>query len=171
MELFFIIKGVACNMKKICFVCLGNICRSPAAEAIFEKMAKEHDLDVRVDSAGTSAYHKGEPADQRMIRFGKERGYDLKSLSRQFIAEDGDRFDLIVTMDNSNHSIVRQLIDRQNNFKLKKMSQFFSEAYDFEEVPDPYFGGEEGFQLVYDLLANGCQGIIDYLKNGEMNGK
>lgn len=151
----------------VLFVCLGNICRSPAAEGIFKKMLKDEKIDhlVHVDSAGTSGLHSGEPADARMIDHAAERGYDLTSLSRQFDApDDFENFDYIIAMDNDNYKNIKDL-DYENyySFKIKKMVEF-CENIKIDHVPDPYFGGSESFEQVIDILEDACRGLIKKIK-------
>lgn len=153
----------------VLFVCLGNICRSPAAEAIFSDMLKKKGLGekFRVDSAGTSAWHTGEPADQRMRLHAGQRGYDISGVSRLFDPDtDFDKFDLILAMDdfvlNDLKLAARSDEDRK---KLVKMTRY-SRKFGYTSVPDPYYGGEEGFELVLDLLEDACEYLIkDLMKS------
>ena len=147
-------------IKRILFVCMGNICRSPSAEAVMKKMAESRDVELVVDSAGTIAYHAGEAADVRMQRHAVQRGYDLASISRQVVAVDFESFDLIVAMDDDNLSY---LLDRAGDhaFKVVRMTDFL-QHFDYDCVPDPYYGGSEGFDLVLDILEDACAGLLDY---------
>jgi protein-tyrosine phosphatase len=150
-------------MKKILFVCLGNICRSPAAEGIFQAKLTELKIEAQVycDSAGTSGFHAGERADARMREHAKRRGYELLSRSRGVIPhQDFDEFDLILAMDQSNFENLTQMArtDKERS-KIKKMLSYAS-GVDLEDVPDPYYGGEQGFEQVMDLLERACDGLI-----------
>ena len=150
---------------RILFVCLGNICRSPAAEAIFLKIAEKYKLPVDVDSAGTSAWHEGEKADARMRRHAKERGYNITSVSRKVQSSDFDDFDMIIAMDDNNYYDLKSMAQTlEHEEKIYRMSNFFShKVYDY--IPDPYYGGDAGFELVIDLLEKGSNGLVDHLKN------
>lgn len=153
---------------KVLFVCLGNICRSPTAEGVFKSIIKvDQELvhKVQADSAGTSAHHSGSPADSRSIEHAKLRGYDLISISRQLHKNDFFDFDLILTMDNSNYKNVITLA-KQVDADLNKVKKFtdFCIVHDVEEVPDPYYYGSDGFELVLDIVEDGCQGLIQYIK-------
>ncbi len=155
----------------ILFVCLGNICRSPSAEGIFKTIANNSDFknDVYIDSAGTSAYHVGERADKRMRGFAKKRGYDLTSLSRKLNYNDFTRFDYIVAMDQSNYRDILEM-DNSGLFKTKvKMMTDFSTSYFGEDVPDPYYGGDDGFNRVIDILEECCKGFLEFLLDNERN--
>ena len=155
------------SKKKVLFVCLGNICRSPAAEGIFAHLIKNNGLEDKYswDSAGTSGYHQGEPADARMIEHAKRRGIELPSKSRPFSNADFNDFDLILTMDNINFRDVQgKAVSEKEKNKVKKMVAYCFN-FDDAEVPDPYYGGEEGFEHVMDLLEDGCKNLINDLEN------
>lgn len=146
---------------KILFICLGNICRSPAAEAIMQKLISERDLSISVDSAGTSSYHQGERADSRMRQHGERRGLQLLSLSRPFTIDDFERFDFIFCMDRSNQ---RNLLNRARNDVDRQKVQLicdYARHFDDREVPDPYYGGDEGFEHVFNLLEDACEGALE----------
>ena len=153
---------------KILFVCLGNICRSPAAEGVMSSFIKDEGLDelIAVDSAGTLDYHIGEGADPRMKVHSKKRGYDLTSISRQFDPQkDFDEFDYIVTMDNSNYRSIKKLdTGKIHEDKIFKMAKFI-ENYKVNEVPDPYYEGPEGFEYVLNLIEDGCRHLLNKVKN------
>lgn len=152
--------------KRILFVCLGNICRSPSAEAVFTGIVKTRGLANRfeIDSAGTTAYHAGEPADKRMRTHAVKRGYNLTSISRKFNPDrDFDNFDLIIGMDDENiHALKSKARNGADLQKIYKMTDFRKE-WDYDEIPDPYYGGEEGFELVLDLLEDSCVGLLEKL--------
>lgn len=152
--------------KKILFVCTGNICRSPGAEAIFKQMAQNMGLDkeFEIDSAGTSAYHVGEPADIRMRTHAKKRGYNLNGISRKFDpVHDFDHFDLIIAMDNEHiNSLKKRARNKTDLQKIHKMTEF-RKVWNYDEIPDPYYGGDEGFELVLDLLEDSCEGLLEKL--------
>lgn len=155
-------------MKKVLFVCLGNICRSPAAEGVFLKMLADHQLHpkVHVDSAGTGAWHVGDPPDGRMIQHAKNRGYDLTPLrARQFHADDFEEFDLIVTMDESNkENVLRLAKNEAHRNKVQHLTSFCDLHENVLEVPDPYHQGDEGFEYVLDLIEDACQKLIHQIK-------
>ncbi len=153
--------------KRILFVCLGNICRSPSAEAVFKHQLEKKGLAGKyfVDSAGTSAWHAGERADARMRRHAKKRGIELTSISRQFIPDDFDRFDYIVAMDRENMEQLRRAArNKQDLEKLFYMTDF-SKKFNYNHVPDPYYGGEDGFELVLDLLEDASEGLLESVSN------
>ena len=155
---------------KILFVCLGNICRSPAAEGILKRMVREQGLDdkISVDSAGTSGYHDGDLPDHRMRQHGARRGYKFDSLSRRFTSRDFDRFDIILAMDDSNyHNIMRLAPDLESEKKVYRMVDF-SKRFGHDHIPDPYYSGADGFELVLDLLEDACEGLLDKLKKNEL---
>lgn len=149
---------------KILFVCLGNICRSPAAEGIFIHKAQNAGLQIEVDSAGTSAWHEGEKADRRMRQTAKARGYELTSLARRVKSYDFDNFDYLIAMDDQNYDDLRQkAADTKQMDKVLRMSEFFSRQ-DIDHVPDPYYGGSKGFDLVIDLLEEASDNLINFIK-------
>lgn len=155
------------NKYKILFVCLGNICRSPAAEAVFNHKLEEKKLTQYffVDSAGTYGGHSGELPDRRMRLAAEKRGYTLTHHSRKITFSDFENFDLIVVMDNYNYDDVRFLaptIEAKN--KVCKMASFLEKS-DFTYIPDPYYEGSEGFELVLNLLDESCENLLKHLKN------
>ena len=154
-------------VKKILFVCLGNICRSPAAEGIFNQKIKERDLEnfFVVDSAGTGNWHVGNLPDQRMRSTALSRGIELNSRSRQIEENDLYEFDHILVIDKDNLNAVKSLTkDQKNPINSKiKLILNYSKNTQLDEVPDPYYGGQNGFEKVIDLLDDAMDGLIDSL--------
>ncbi len=155
-------------MKHVLFVCLGNICRSPAAEGIFRSMVADANLadKIQIDSCGTGAWHVGEAPDLRMTHHARLRGYDLTALeARQFSADsDFEKFDYILTMDNSN---LRNVLALDTNHQYKNKIQpllNFCKVHSIREVPDPYYEGDEGFEHVMDLLEDSCAQLLQHLR-------
>ncbi len=151
---------------KILFVCLGNICRSPAAEGIMKRKIEEAGLQDQflIDSAGILNYHEGELPDSRMRMHAKQRGYDLTSCSRPVKTADFYNFDYIIGMDDSNIiALERKAPDLESKNKIHRMVSF-SGKYAHDHVPDPYYGGASGFETVLDLLEDACDGLIEKLK-------
>ena len=153
-------------VKKILFVCLGNICRSPAAEGIFKQKIKDRDLEklFMVDSAGTGGWHVGNLAAPRMRETALSRGIELTSRSRKIEESDLYEFDHILVMDNDNLDAVKSLIKDNNPVNSKiKLILSYSKNSQLDEVPDPYYGGQNGFDKVIDLLEDAMDGLIDSL--------
>ncbi len=154
-------------MKQVLFVCLGNICRSPSAEAVFNAVIQKNGLEreVSCDSAGTAAYHEGEPADYRMKQFARKRGYELTSISRPFNARiDFDRFDYIIGMDRTNVRDLKSMARNENDKKKIALMTEYCAHSNYDSVPDPYYGGASGFELVLDILEDACDGLLRYIQ-------
>ena len=150
-------------MSKILMVCLGNICRSPLAEGILK--AKTNHLDVVVDSAGTAAYHVGEKPDIRSIEIANKYGIDLTSQrARQFSVNDFDEFDKIYAMDSSNYANIISLARDERDRNKVDVILNESNPKSFQSVPDPYYGGDNGFQNVYEMLEEACDIITQNLE-------
>lgn len=158
---------------KLLFVCLGNICRSPAAENIMNHLIAEAGLSEQIicDSAGTSSYHIGSPPDQRMTKAATQRGIKMGGKARQFVREDLQEFDLILAMDRDNYESILYT-DRTGVYgdKVKLMCDF-CRSHTLKEVPDPYYGGPEGFNRVIDLLMDACQGLLEEISAGLLEKK
>lgn len=150
---------------KVLMVCLGNICRSPMADGLLRKKVKDNELNVTVDSAGTANYHVGKKPDERMIATARKFGVNLEELrARQFSSTDFDEFDLIYAMDKSNYRNIVSLARNEND--KKKVQLILNELYPGQdlEVPDPYYGGEQGFVDVYKMLDDATDLILNKLK-------
>lgn len=148
-------------MIKVLMVCLGNICRSPMAEGILREKVKDRDLEIEIDSAGTGNYHVGEAPDPRSIATTASFGIDISDLrARQFKVSDFDNFDHILVMDESNKANVLKLArNLADESKVKLMLDYASEK-NLIEVPDPWFGGEDGFYDVYHMLNDACENFL-----------
>ena len=156
------------NVYKILFVCLGNICRSPAAEGIMRRMLEKEGLAGRigVDSAGTYGGHRGELPDPRMRSAAARRGISLTHRSRKLSEEDFGRFDRIVVMDDMNYEDVHRLApSRAAAERIFRMTEFCRRHPDRTCVPDSYYEGHEGFELVLDLLEDACEGLLEDIKD------
>lgn len=154
------------NTTSVLFCCTGNICRSPTAEAVFLHRVKHAGLDDRilVDSAGTHGYHVGEPPDPRTVIAAKRRGYDLSALrARRFERQDFERFDLVLAMDGTNYSHLARLAKPGQAHKLHMMMEY-SRMFHGLEVPDPYYGGSNGFDHVLDMLEDAAEGLLAVLR-------
>ncbi|GHT32697.1 phosphotyrosine protein phosphatase [Bacteroidia bacterium] len=148
--------------KKILFVCAGNICRSPAAEGIMKHKIHELGLDkfFYIDSAGTHGFHEGELPDSRMRMHASKRGYNLTSLSRPVKYDDFFDFDYIIGMDDENISFLRRKApDEESRRKISRMTDY-GQHIPADHVPDPYYGGNQGFENVLDILEDACEGLI-----------
>jgi protein-tyrosine phosphatase len=149
---------------RVLFVCLGNICRSPAAEGVMRAIVEAEGDDSRwvIDSAGTYGGHAGDMPDHRMRIHARRRGYELTHRSRQVRESDFDDFDLIVAMDASNERNLHSLAPTvEAEEKIVTMMQFVRSATRYDHVPDPYYEGAEGFELVLDLLEDGCRNLYN----------
>lgn len=155
-------------VKKVLFVCLGNICRSPAAEGIFRAVVQKKGLSqkILVDSCGTGGWHQGDAPDARMIEHAAQRGYDLKPLRGRQIRfpEDYTEFDYIMTMDNSNRKNVLALdVKKEFQHKVHSLTSF-CRTYSLTEVPDPYYRAADGFEHVLDLLEDACHELLIHIQ-------
>lgn len=142
----------------VLFVCLGNICRSPSAHGVFSDKASQHGFDVRIDSAGTHAHNNVRP-DKRAQQTAMLRGYDLSSLkSRRVVDSDFDGFDYIIAMDKENVSNLKRKCPEQLHHKISLFMSYCES--EFDEIPDPYYGGGKGFELVLDLIEKAADGLL-----------
>jgi protein-tyrosine phosphatase len=161
------------SVGRICFVCLGNICRSPTAEAVMRARVAAAGLggEVVVESAGTGAWHLGEPSDRRAIREARRRGIAIDGRARQFTAADFARFDLVLAMDRRNAADLRRMAPtREDAAKIRLLREFDPSAARGDlDVPDPYFGGADGFEDVFDMVERACAGLLRNLR-GEPRG-
>ncbi len=151
---------------RVLMVCLGNICRSPMAHGVFEARVREQGLGhvIEVDSAGTAGYHVGARADPRARQEAASRGYDLGHLrARQLEPEDFHEFDYILTMDEANYRAAKQIRPPDARAQLRRFTEFAAERAE-REVPDPYYGGEEGFVHVMDLVEAAADGLLEHLR-------
>jgi protein-tyrosine phosphatase len=150
---------------KVLFVCLGNICRSPLAEAVFKDKIKNKNLEqfFEVDSCGTSDYHIGQQPDKRTISNALKNGVTIDHCGRQFTVNDLEKFDYIFAMDKSNqHNILRLLKDEKHRKKVMLMREFDTVGKG-EEVPDPYYGGEKNFQEVFEMLSRSTENFLNQI--------
>lgn len=151
---------------KVLFVCMGNICRSPTAEGVFRQLIEQHGLTHRVttDSAGTHAYHIGEPPDQRAQATALSRGLDISDLrARRVAVDDFDEFDYVLAMDSENYSLLFEQCPDTYREKLNLFLNFAPEL-NITEVPDPYYGGKRGFENVFDMVEAASEGLIAEIK-------
>lgn len=155
------------EVTRICFVCLGNIVRSPLAENMFRHLADEAGVSEKyqVDSAGTSAFHIGERPDQRMRKVAAQQGFRYDGRARQFEESDFKNFDLIIAMDASNRSnLLRMASTQQERDKIHLMRAFDPQGNPDDPVPDPYYGGIDGFKHVFQIVKRSCLGLLDDLE-------
>jgi len=151
---------------KVLFVCLGNICRSPTAEAVVRALAAREwpELGLEVDSAGTAGYHIGEPPDPRMRAAAARRGYDLTALRARIVEpSDFTRFDLILAMDRENLAVLRRRAPEETRERVHLFLEFAPHG-ELQEVPDPYYGGPNGFEEVLDLVEAAARELLNYLR-------
>ncbi len=151
---------------RVCFVCLGNICRSPTAEAVMAHRLEFDDLDVHVEveSAATGSWHVGHPPDERAREEAVRRGIAMGGTARQFVADDFARFDLVMAMDADNAAALRALApDDDARTKVHLLREFDPETHGDQDVPDPYFGGQEGFAHVFDMVDRSITGLIGHI--------
>lgn len=157
-------------MAKVLFVCLGNICRSPTADGIFRNLVAQANLDqkILVDSAGTGDWHIGKAPDARTVAAARNRGYDLSVLrARQVNKNDFAEFDYVLAMDNSNLKDLQRMKPFDYKGHLGLFLEFGSRG-DYLEVPDPYYGGKEGFELVLDLVEDAAQGLLNHIRQNAL---
>jgi len=154
---------------RLLFVCLGNICRSPTAEGVMRHLVAEHDLGhaVEIDSAGTGSWHVGHPPDERATGAARERGIELGGRARQFDVADFEAFDLILAMDRANYDELHARAPQDGaRERVRLLREFDPDAVAATEleVPDPYYGGPEGFDDVLDLVTRACEGLLDEVR-------
>lgn len=154
------------TITSVLFVCLGNICRSPSAEAVFRHKVKQSGLYVGVDSAGTHGYHKGVSPDERSVSIGAARGYSFEGISCRKVAElDFAKFDLILGMDEQNINNLKAECPEEYQHKIQLFMSYANEEED--EVPDPYYGGRKGFEYVLTLIENAADGLIRHIQTAK----
>lgn len=148
---------------KVLFVCLGNICRSPLAEGVFKQLVEEAGFQgkILVESAGTSGWHIGDPPDPRSVEIARENGIELNSLGRKAVSNDFQEFDYIIAMDKNNYADLKRLpgSSKESAAKLLLMRDFDSIGPG-QDVPDPYYGGDDGFKHVFELLDRSCRNLL-----------
>ncbi len=152
---------------EVCFVCLGNICRSPLAQGVFEALVAKEGLQDRIiiSSAGVGSWHLGSPPDSRMQQTARAHGIHLNSRARQFQSSDFKQMDLVLAMDHSNLSDLKQMRPASElHDKLFLFRSFDPEHNDDLEVPDPYYGGDKGFETVYQIVERTCPKVLAHLK-------
>jgi protein-tyrosine phosphatase len=156
----------------VLFVCMGNICRSPTADTVFKHQVKVAGLEklIYIDSAGTHAYHVGDPPDRRAQQAALRRGYNMQGLrARRVAQEDFLRFHYILAMDHHNFAELRQDCPPQYTDRLSLLMQYSSQWENYQEVPDPYYGGSHGFERVLDLVENASQGLLQHILENKNN--
>ncbi len=149
-------------MKRILVVCMGNICRSPTGEAVLRAKAEELGVDVDIDSAGTTGYHTGNTPDSRAMAAGKQRGYSFKGMrARQVSVQDFEDFDLVLAADKANLADLLDICPAEHRHKVSLFLSHSNSSYD--EIPDPYYGGDDGFELVLDLIEEASVAVLQKL--------
>lgn len=157
-------------MVKVLFVCLGNICRSPTAEGVFRKLVQEEKLEhlFEIDSAGTHAYHIGEPPDERAQAACQCRGIDItRQRGRQAIADDIEKFDYVLPMDRENYRDLLDICPPGHESRIRLFMEFAANRPE-EEVPDPYFGGTSGFDRVLDMIEDAARGLLEDIRRSRL---
>ncbi len=149
------------------FVCLGNICRSPLAHAVFEDMAAKEGLDIFTESSGTGAWHAGEPADDRMRATAREHGVSITHRARRFQPSDLDDYDLIIPMDKGNLRDIKAYAQPRHAGKIHLMREWDPQGG--REVPDPWYGGIDGFEKVYAIVERSCRALVEDIKSRQDN--
>jgi len=152
---------------KIMFVCMGNICRSPLAHGIFQKMVVMEGLEehFEIESSGTTGYHAGDLPDHRMSKTAYAHGYNLDHRARRFMPHDLESYDLILAMDKDNLADIRSHIEAEGSHaEVKLFRDFDPEGYEGSEVPDPYYGGDEGFENVFRIVERSCKNLLNQCK-------
>ena len=155
---------------RILFVCMGNICRSPTAEGVMRRLLDDAGLAdrVEVESAGTGGWHAGEPPDERATLAARRRGVTLEGAARQVRADDFESFDLLIALDRSNlRELLARAPDEDAAEKVRLLREFDPAASGDLDVPDPYYGGDRGFETVLDMVEAACRGLIDELRAAE----
>ena len=153
--------------RTVLFICLGNICRSPAAEGIMKSLVEKEGMsdDFFIDSAAIGSWHIGQLPDSRMRKCGAEHGYRYDSHARQFQKSDFQHFDLIVVMDNENYRAITSMASSQaDKDKVVRIADYLTHHREYTTVPDPYYGDYSDFELVIELLEDACQGLLDSIK-------
>ncbi|PIB36553.1 hypothetical protein BFP72_14660 [Reichenbachiella sp. 5M10] len=151
-------------MKKVLFVCLGNICRSPLAEAIFNHHTRS--LEIQADSAGTAAYHVGEQPDPRSIQVAQSNGVPIQHKARQFRAQDFETFDYVIAMDHSNYQSMKAIAPGEVE-NLYMLREFDPEGNGEMDVPDPYYGGDDGFVLIYEMISRSMDHLVAHIQSSQ----
>lgn len=151
------------KVNSVLFVCLGNICRSPTAEGVFAHKAQQAGLTIKVDSAGTAGFHDGAAPDKRSQEVATKKGYDLSKLKcRKVVESDFSQFDYIMAMDEANLRDLKRKCPSEHQHKLRLFLEYANAG--LSEVPDPYYGGKRGFELVLDLIEQASEGLLQKLK-------
>lgn len=158
-------------MVRVLFICMGNICRSPTAQGVFTQLLKQQGLEhlIKVDSAGTHAYHMGEPPDVRAQESAGKRGVDISHLrARRVDKTDFERFDYLLVMDRENYARLETLGEHPQRSKLRLFLEFAPHLGE-DEVPDPYYGGASGFERVLDMIEAASQGLLEDIRQRHLN--
>lgn len=151
------------GIPSVLFVCLGNICRSPTAEAVFRKLVNDQNMEVKIDSAGTGGWNVGAKPDKRSLQVGVERGYDFTDIRcRKVRQEDFSEFDYIVPMDSKNVEDLIEICPDEHQHKIKLLMHYAPQQT--IDIPDPYYGGKAGFSVVMNMIEAGCNGLVQHIQ-------